>query len=105
MRRLPAESAHRATLKLVGMLGRRDLAVVGQGAGFPEQRDALLAGGKRADFALIEFKSAAVDPVEDMVNVANRNCVKAVFLGGRPASLDDSSIRSEVERVKRAVLG
>ena len=33
----------------VGVLGRRDPAVVGQGAGFPEQRDALASDGKVAD--------------------------------------------------------
>ena len=40
----------------VGMLRRRDLAVVRQGAGFPQQRHAFLALGEIADLGLLREK-------------------------------------------------
>ncbi len=43
----------------VGMLRRRDLAVVRQGAGFPQQRHAFLALGEIADLRLLRETSSA----------------------------------------------
>jgi len=65
--------------------------------------------GKRADFAVIDLSSPAVqpvyDPLESMVYSASRADVRFVFSGGREVSLDDSEVLKECSRIVRKLSG
>jgi len=65
--------------------------------------------GKRADFAVIDLSSPAVqpvyDPLESMVYSASRADVRCVFSGGREVSLDDSEVLKECSRIVRKLSG
>ncbi len=63
-----------------------------------------LEAGKRADFAAMELKGIAGDPLDAMIRSGDRKNIKATFLGGVSVSLDDTAIRREVERIKARVL-
>jgi len=59
-----------------------------------------LEAGKRADFAIVALHDAATNPVEDIVRSAHRSDVKATFIGGREAVLDDADIRKELQSIQ-----
>jgi len=65
--------------------------------------------GKRADFAVIDLSSPAIqpvyDPLESMVYSASRADVRCVFSGGREVSLDDSEVLKECSRIVRKLSG
>ena len=65
--------------------------------------------GKRADFAVIDLSSPAIqpvyDPLESMVYSASRADVRFVFSGGREVSLDDSEVLKECSRIVRKLSG
>ena len=46
------------------------------------------------------MKGTVEDPIETMVRSAGRDWVKATFIGGTAAPLDDAGARHEVERIK-----
>jgi 5-methylthioadenosine/S-adenosylhomocysteine deaminase len=59
--------------------------------------------GKRADFAAVDLGGCAMqpvyDPVETMVYSASRSDVRAVFLAGREASMDDSDVLKKIQDI------
>jgi cytosine/adenosine deaminase-related metal-dependent hydrolase len=56
---------------------------------------------KRADFAVIEMKGSTSDPIQEMLASSNRSHVRATFLAGHEADLDDSKVREEIELIRR----
>jgi cytosine/adenosine deaminase-related metal-dependent hydrolase len=68
-----------------------------------------LEPGKRADFAVVDLRRPATqpvyDPVESMVYSASRGDIESVFNGGREVSLDDSEVLKEIRRVQEKLEG
>jgi 5-methylthioadenosine/S-adenosylhomocysteine deaminase len=62
-----------------------------------------LESKKRGDFAVIEMKGSTSDPIVEMVASADRSFVRATFLAGNKANLDDSTVRTEIEKIRHAL--
>jgi 5-methylthioadenosine/S-adenosylhomocysteine deaminase len=63
-----------------------------------------LEPGKRADFAVVELHGDVASPLDAMLRRSTCADLKAVFIGGREVSLDDSALRSEAARIRQRLL-
>ena len=57
-----------------------------------------LEAGKRADFVVVRLKDSRGDPFEEMVRFAEVADVKATYLGGREAAVDDKELRTDLRK-------
>lgn len=72
-----------------------------------EDRVGSLEAGKLADFLVVELSDAArtpvYDPVEALVYTANRDCVRATYLGGERVHREESQILAQARARARAL--
>jgi cytosine/adenosine deaminase-related metal-dependent hydrolase len=60
-----------------------------------------LESGKSADFTVISLHKDPDHPIRDIIQSAQCCDVRATFVGGREAVVDDREIRSQIDRVQR----